>query len=163
MDPTFLPATQLADLVRTRQIGALELLDHYIARVEQLDRRSTPSWCATSTAPAPAPVGWTRRPTNPRPLFGVPMTVKESFDIAGLAHHARPCGGQGPTACGYPPSRCGGWRPPARWSSARPMSRSIWPTGRATTRSTAPRPTRGTRDHTPGGSSGGRRRRWRPG
>lgn len=37
MDPTFLTAAQLADLTRTRQIGRLELLDHYIARVERLD------------------------------------------------------------------------------------------------------------------------------
>ena len=39
MDPTFLSATQLADLVRSRKIGALELLDHYIGRVETLDPR----------------------------------------------------------------------------------------------------------------------------
>ncbi len=39
MDPTFLPATQLAALVRDGKIGALELLDHYIARTERLDPR----------------------------------------------------------------------------------------------------------------------------
>ena len=39
MDPTFLPATQLAALVRGGKIGALELLDHYIARTERLDTR----------------------------------------------------------------------------------------------------------------------------
>jgi amidase len=39
MDPTFLAATQLAALVRSGKIGALELLDHYIARTEQLDAR----------------------------------------------------------------------------------------------------------------------------
>src|SRR5437588_708478 len=37
MDPTFLPATALSDLVRSRTLGALELLDHYIARTERLD------------------------------------------------------------------------------------------------------------------------------
>jgi len=36
-DPTFLPAWRLAELVRTGAIGCLELLDHYIARVERLD------------------------------------------------------------------------------------------------------------------------------
>lgn len=39
MDPTFLSATDLAGLVRTRKIGAIELLDHYIARTEQHDPR----------------------------------------------------------------------------------------------------------------------------
>ena len=39
MDPSFLSATQLADLVRSRKIGALELLDHYIGRTESLDGR----------------------------------------------------------------------------------------------------------------------------
>ena len=37
MDPTFLSATILADLVRTGKLGALELLDHYIARTEKHD------------------------------------------------------------------------------------------------------------------------------
>ena len=35
----FSPATQLAALVRGGKIGALELLDHYIARTERLDTR----------------------------------------------------------------------------------------------------------------------------
>lgn len=39
MDRTFLSATQLADLVRSPRIGALELLDHLIARIEKLDGR----------------------------------------------------------------------------------------------------------------------------
>ena len=37
MDPTFLPAWRLAELVRGGAIGCVELLDHYIARVERLD------------------------------------------------------------------------------------------------------------------------------
>ena len=53
-------------------------------------RASTPSWCATSTARAPAPARWTPRGDRSAPLFGVPMTVKESFDVAGL-----------PTTCGH--------------------------------------------------------------
>jgi amidase len=84
MDPTFLSATQLADLVRSRKIGALELLDHYIARVERLDPRIN----------AVVVRDFERARTRARvlddsadksaPLFGVPMTTKESFDIAGL-------------------------------------------------------------------------------
>ena len=33
----FLPATKLAALVRRGTVGCLELLDHFIARVERLD------------------------------------------------------------------------------------------------------------------------------
>src|SRR6202790_78345 len=37
MDPTFLPAVKLAEMTRRREIGCLELLDHYIARIGRLD------------------------------------------------------------------------------------------------------------------------------
>ena len=36
-DIAFAPATRLASLIRRKKIGCLELLDHYIARVERLD------------------------------------------------------------------------------------------------------------------------------
>jgi amidase len=83
-------AGELADLVRRRQIGCLELLDAAIARVERLDGalnavvvrdfdRARTHAKALDQGP----------PTGP--LHGVPMTVKESFDIAGL-----------PTTWGFP-------------------------------------------------------------
>ncbi len=84
MDPTFLSATQLAELVRSRKIGALELLDHYIRRIEQrdgsinavvvrdFDRARTRAGALDCQADKSAP------------LFGVPMTAKESFDVEGL-------------------------------------------------------------------------------
>ena len=37
MDLSFRSAVALAAMTRRREIGCLELLDHYIARVEQLD------------------------------------------------------------------------------------------------------------------------------
>ena len=40
MDPTFLPAWRLAELIRGGAISCLELLDHYIARIERLDGRT---------------------------------------------------------------------------------------------------------------------------
>jgi amidase len=84
MDPTFLSATQLANLVRTRRLGALELLDHYIGRVERhdtdlnavvvrdFDRARARARVLDSHADKSAP------------FFGVPITVKESFDVEGL-------------------------------------------------------------------------------
>jgi amidase len=82
MDP-FLPAWQLADMARTREIGCLEALDLAIARVERLDPQLN----------AVVVRDFDRARTRARvldnltqregPLFGVPMTVKESFDFAG--------------------------------------------------------------------------------
>lgn len=80
----FDPATRLVRLLKDRRIGALELLDHMIERVSRLDgpinavvvrdfdrarERARKLDAGTET------VG---------PLHGLPMTVKESFDIVGL-------------------------------------------------------------------------------
>ena len=83
MDLAFLPARRLAAMVRRREIGCLELADHMIARIERLDgpinavvvrdfERARARALALDSAP----------PTGT--LHGVPITVKESFDAAGL-------------------------------------------------------------------------------
>ncbi len=83
----FASATLLAGEIRDRRIGCLELLDFYLARAErynpalnavvawQIDRARERARAA-DTALARGEV-W-------GPLHGVPMTVKESFDLAGL-------------------------------------------------------------------------------
>ena len=81
----FLSATELAAMVRQKRIGCLELLDHMIARVERLDLRINAVVVrdfqrARETARALDSGG----DGSKRPLSGVPMTVKESFDVAGL-------------------------------------------------------------------------------
>ena len=83
----FASATSLAGEIRDRRIGCLELLDHYLGRAE----RFNPALNAV--------VAWQIDQARERardadaalargevwgPLHGVPMTVKESFDIAGL-------------------------------------------------------------------------------
>ncbi len=84
MDPTFLSATQLAELVRSRKIGALELLDHYIHRVEQRDGAIN-AVVVRDFERARARAGvLDRQADKSAPLFGVPMTAKESFDVEGL-------------------------------------------------------------------------------
>lgn len=86
MDPTFLSAKRQAALIRKGTIGARELLDHYIARVERLDPRinavvvrdfdrARKQATALDRNKAKGPTG---------PLHGVPMTIKESFDAVGL-------------------------------------------------------------------------------
>src|SRR4051794_6719695 len=86
MNPSFLPAWRLAELVRGGAIGCLELLDHFIARVEKFDERTNAVVVrdfdrARERARA---LDQQRKGGRATPLFGVPMTVKESFNVAGL-------------------------------------------------------------------------------
>src|SRR5438552_271502 len=129
----FAPATRLAGESRDRRIGCVELLDFFVARAE----RYNPALNAI--------VAWQVDPARERarsadaalargevwgPLHGVPMTVKESFNVAGL-----------PSTWGNPPWRdniaadtpcwsSGCW-PPAQSSTARPTSRTCCRTPRA--------------------------------
>jgi amidase len=80
-------AGELARRIRDREISCLELLDHFIGRVEQLDGRTNAipvrdferARVRAREADAALAKGeaW-------GPLHGVPMTVKESYDVAGL-------------------------------------------------------------------------------
>ena len=85
MDPTFLSATELAELVRTREIGALELLDHYIGRVENHDPRINAVVVRDFDRARSSARQLDSLADKSAPLFGVPMTAKESFDIEGLS------------------------------------------------------------------------------
>ncbi len=85
MDPTFLPAWRLAELTRTGKIGCVELLDHAISRVERLDGRINAVVVRDfERARRRARALDQADRAEAGPLFGVPMTVKESFDLAGL-------------------------------------------------------------------------------
>jgi amidase len=86
MDPTFLPAWRLAEMIRGGAIGCLELLDHYIARVERLDDQTNAVVVRDfdRARERARMLDRERRDGRTTPLFGVPMTVKESFNVAGL-------------------------------------------------------------------------------
>jgi len=85
MDPTFLPAWRLAELTRSGEIGCVELLDHAISRVERLDGRVNAVVVRDfERARRRARALDQSDRTKAGPLFGVPMTVKESFDLACL-------------------------------------------------------------------------------
>jgi amidase len=83
----FKSATQLADMVRRGEIGARELLEHFLARVDrhnpainaviQQDR-------AGARARADAADAARTRGDALGPLHGVPMTIKESYNFKGL-------------------------------------------------------------------------------
>ena len=87
MEPAFRSAVALAEEIRDRRIGCLELLEHFIARVERFNPglnaivvfdfdRARDRARAADAALARGEV-W-------GPLHGVPMTVKDSYDVEGL-------------------------------------------------------------------------------
>jgi len=83
----FASATELARQIRERRIGCVELLDLFVTRAErlnpalnaivvwQVEQARERARAADAALARGAPCG---------PLHGVPMTVKESFNIAGL-------------------------------------------------------------------------------
>jgi len=83
----FRSATALAHLVRRREIGCRELLEHFLERVERynpelnaivvLDPDRARKRAEEADAALQKGEVW-------GPLHGVPMTVKESFDVEGL-------------------------------------------------------------------------------
>ena len=86
-DRAFASATQLANEIRDRRIGCVELLDFYLARAE----RHNPALNAIvvlqleqARERARAADAALARGERWGPLHGIPMTVKESFNVAGL-------------------------------------------------------------------------------
>jgi amidase len=82
----YLSAFQLADRIRRRRVGCVELLEHFLARVERFNprlnaivhldaQRARARARAADAALAKGEV-W-------GPFHGVPMTIKESFDVEG--------------------------------------------------------------------------------
>ena len=87
MDIAFRSTTALADALRRREIGCLELLDHYLARGERLNPRLN----AIVTLDAARARERARdadralaRGESWGPLHGVPFTIKDSYETAGL-------------------------------------------------------------------------------
>jgi amidase len=83
----FRSAKDLASLVRKKKIGALELLDLYIARMEKYNSRIN-AIIATDLEAARKRARAADRALARRqvwgPLHGVPMTIKESYDVVGM-------------------------------------------------------------------------------
>ncbi len=85
-DPTYLTALELAGAIRDRQISARELTDHYIDRIERLDgdiNTVIVRLFEEARAQADAADAALARGDATGPLHGVPMTIKESYVIAG--------------------------------------------------------------------------------
>lgn len=89
----FCQAGELVAALQARQICATELLEHTIARIEALDQRFNAvvvrDFDRARDAAKAADAALARDVC--KPLLGIPITVKEAFNIAGL-----------PTSWGYP-------------------------------------------------------------
>ena len=73
-------------MVRRGAVGCVELLDHFIARVERLDPKLNAIVVRDFERARKAARAMDRQRNKAAPglLHGVPMTVKESFNVAGL-------------------------------------------------------------------------------
>ncbi len=85
-DIAHLPAFRLAGMIRSREIGCLELLDHHLRRVERFNPAlNAIIWMDVEAArerARAADAALTHGETW-GPLHGLPMTIKESFDLKG--------------------------------------------------------------------------------
>ncbi len=86
-DVAFWPALKLIRALRARKIGALELLELYAARIEKHDRALNALCVLELDAARKRARAYdrasARKGARHAPLAGLPMTVKESFDLAG--------------------------------------------------------------------------------
>jgi amidase len=83
----FCSATQLAGLIRRRKVGCLELLETYVARMEKHNPRLNAIIATDLDAArrrARAADRALARKQRWGPLHGVPMTIKESYDVVGM-------------------------------------------------------------------------------
>ena len=87
MDSAFWSATKLIRALRSKKIGALELLNHYAMRIERYDPKLNSLCVLDFEAARSRARAFDRasRRTNAKTgiLAGLPMSVKESFDFAG--------------------------------------------------------------------------------
>jgi amidase len=83
----FASAVSLSEKIRAKQIGCLELLDLYLKRAERYnpELNAIVAWQSEEArVRARATDAALAKGENWGPLHGIPMTVKESFDVAGL-------------------------------------------------------------------------------
>src|SRR4051794_9570520 len=79
-------ASELGRMIRRKKIGCLELLDHFLARVEKYNPQlNAIIWMDTDRARKRAKAADAALKKGKRfgPLHGVPMTIKESYQVAG--------------------------------------------------------------------------------
>src|SRR5262245_15374911 len=86
-DLHFLPATELARLLAAGDVSSVELLDHFLARVDEHDKgiNAVVALDADRARARAAEADAARaRGESWGPLHGLPMTVKDAFETEGL-------------------------------------------------------------------------------
>jgi len=83
METAFLSATSLVRALRSKRIGALELLELYIKRMERYDSALNALPVRDFATARKRAKAFDRKGAKPGPLAGLPMTVKESYNLAG--------------------------------------------------------------------------------
>src|SRR3954449_12573788 len=87
MESEFQTAEELAAALRAGEVSSVELTDEAIARIEREDKVinaiCVPDFDRARAAARRADQA--RANGEDRPLLGIPVTVKESYNIAGLA------------------------------------------------------------------------------
>ncbi len=77
----FKSASELRHLLRAGKVAARDLLEEYLARVDRYDVAvNSIVWQDRARA---RQVADAIEPDDPRPLAGIPMTVKDAFDLTG--------------------------------------------------------------------------------
>lgn len=90
-DPSFASATRLAELIASSELSSVEVLDHFLDRVERLDGDinavvTVEAEQARAVAVKADEAVVAAKSGGPAlgPLHGVPMTVKDSYSTAGM-------------------------------------------------------------------------------
>ena len=86
-DPAFLPATELLAALREKRISSRELLEHYLQRIDLHNRRLNAVLtldAERARREADAADRALARGEDLGPLHGLPMTVKDAFETAGV-------------------------------------------------------------------------------
>ncbi|WP_328606928.1 amidase [Amycolatopsis sp. NBC_00345] len=85
-----LSATEQAELIKAKEISPLELMRHYLERIDRHDRRLgafitlTPEAALEAAERATAQVREAADPRELPPLFGVPTAIKDLYPTAGV-------------------------------------------------------------------------------
>ena len=86
-DLTFASAADIATLIARGEVSSLELLEHYCSRIDRYDPKlNAIVWQRREEARVQAKIAdqAVQKGEDVGPLHGIPMTIKESFDVIGF-------------------------------------------------------------------------------
>ncbi|MGW0021733.1 amidase [Rhodococcus sp. NPDC003382] len=86
-DPAFRSAGELAAAIAAKEVSSVELLDHYLARVDRLNPEVNAIVARDEEGARAAAAAADRAVSRAEPLgrlHGVPVTIKDSLEVAGM-------------------------------------------------------------------------------